>query len=220
MATLMLASGGVALGMAWAIGAQDVSNALGTAVGSKAVTVQQAIMIGAVCEFAGALVGGDVAQTISKGILDPKLTGSLEIYSQIMFCTLAGAFIWLAIATAYALPVSTSHSLIGSLVGLGLVLCPQALNVSALSKVILSWVISPAAGAIISFFVFYIINKFILKNARPLRAAQNLIPYFFGFTLSVLTAFSTLAGPVDFRLSRSFVVFTFFSACFYLSSGF
>ncbi|KMS65312.1 hypothetical protein BVRB_037260, partial [Beta vulgaris subsp. vulgaris] len=101
----------------------------------------------------------------------------------------------------YALPVSTSHSLVGSLLGLGLIACPQALNSNVLSTVIASWLVSPTAGAIISFMIFYIINRFILQTKFPLRSARNLIPYFWGFTVSVLTAFSTLAGPSEFRLS-------------------
>lgn len=123
MSALLLASGAVALGMAWAIGAQDVSNALGTSVGSKALTVKQAVLVGAVCEFLGALFGGDVAATISGGILNvPKFLAEpdgLMLYATVMFCTMAGALGWLIIATVYSLPVSTTHSLVGALVGVG-----------------------------------------------------------------------------------------------------
>ncbi|CEP00759.1 unnamed protein product (mitochondrion) [Plasmodiophora brassicae] len=200
MLVLLALSGVVALCMAWAIGAQDVSNALGTAVGSKAITVRQAILIGAVCEFSGALLGGDVATTISKGIIAPDEAGSAFIYCLVMFCTLAGAFLWLLIATIYALPVSTSHSMIGSLVGLGLVVCPSALNVGILSTIVVSWVVSPLLGAVIAYAVFSTIHRGILMDPRPTRAASIMIPYFWAFTLSTLTGFLTAAGPAVLRL--------------------
>ena len=103
--------------MAWAIGAQDVSNALGTSVGSKAITVQQAIYIAGVFEFAGSLAGGEVAGMISGGILSVKNFMDLgedgvALYAQVMFSTMFGAFLWLAFATYFSLPVSTTHSLV------------------------------------------------------------------------------------------------------------
>jgi inorganic phosphate transporter, PiT family len=114
----LLVGGLVAAAMAWAIGAQDVSNALGTSVGSKALTVKQAIVVGAICEFSGSLVGGDVASTISGGVLDLN-SFAMETYAQIMLATMAGASLWLVVATIYSLPVSTTHSLIGALIGIG-----------------------------------------------------------------------------------------------------
>lgn len=143
MLFILTSSGIVALAMAWAIGAQDVSNALGTAVGSRAITVRQAIIIGAVCEFSGSLLGSSVATTISKGththththlhtcayvngiagIVLPKLVANSMLYVEIMFCTLTGAFVWLAIATFLCLPVSTSHSLVRLLFAVWLLAC-------------------------------------------------------------------------------------------------
>ena len=107
-------------------GAQDVSNALGTSVGSKALTVRQAIIVGAVCEFTGSLVGGEVAATISGGILQMDTfqamgPAGVDVYAHCMFVTMCGAFTWLAVATYYGLPVSTTHSLVGGLVGVGCV---------------------------------------------------------------------------------------------------
>lgn len=101
-----------------------MSNALGTSVGSKALTVRQAIVVGAVCEFLGSLVGGEVAGTISGGILEPALfagSDGVDLYARLMFTTMAGAFAWLGTATYFALPVSTTHSMVGSLVGVGVV---------------------------------------------------------------------------------------------------
>jgi hypothetical protein len=121
---LLVASGCVAFLMAWAIGAQDVSNALGTSVGSKAITVRQAIYIAAVCEFLGSLAGGEVAGMISGGILNVDMFREMgqpgvELYTMCMFSTMCGAFLWLAVATYLSLPVSTTHSLVGSLIGVG-----------------------------------------------------------------------------------------------------
>ena len=117
---MMALAGLIAFAMAWAIGAQDVSNALGTSVGSKAITVQQAVYIAGVCEFLGSLAGGEVAGTISSGILDRS--GFIEagpygvdMYAHIMLATMIGAFAWLAVATYFSLPVSTTHSLVGGL---------------------------------------------------------------------------------------------------------
>ena len=95
-----------------------MSNALGTSVGSKAITVNQAIVIGAVFELLGSLMGGNVATTLSKGIVTPEMAiENVDLYLRVMFCTSAGAFVWLAFATYFSLPVSTTHSLVGSLVG-------------------------------------------------------------------------------------------------------
>jgi hypothetical protein len=107
----------VAFAMSVAIGAQDVSNALGTSVGSKAITVRQAVYIGAVCEFLGSLAGGGVAHTISHGIFDSSSV-TAATFRAVMASTMAGAVVWLFAATWLGLPVSTTHSLIGSLVGI------------------------------------------------------------------------------------------------------
>ena len=122
-------------------GAQDVSNALGTSVGSKALTVRQAIVVGAICEFLGSLVGGEVAATISGGILNMDAFHALgpagiDLYANCMFVTMCGAFTWLVIATIYGLPVSTTHSLVGSLVGVGCVaMDPKGVNWASVGRI-------------------------------------------------------------------------------------
>lgn len=139
--TLVFCTAAIAFAMAWAIGAQDVSNALGTSVGSKALSVRQAIYVGAVCEFLGSLVGGEVASTISGGILDMEAFRALgpngiDLYAKCMFATMVGAFIWLLIATMYSLPVSTTHSLVGALVGVGLVaMSADGVNWGSVAKI-------------------------------------------------------------------------------------
>jgi len=115
----------MAAGLAWAIGAQDVSNCFGTSVGSKALTILQSCILAGICEFLGSLAGGQVSTTISGGLLDMPLIVSMGhdgavLYARIMASAMAGALGWLVLATRYSLPVSTSHSLVGGIVGLGL----------------------------------------------------------------------------------------------------
>jgi inorganic phosphate transporter, PiT family len=127
----MASAGFVAAVMAWAIGAQDVSNCFGTAVGSRALTIPQALIIAALCEFAGSLTGGSVAATLTSGILDMDALSAMgpagvSLYVQCMLSTMAGAVAWLIIATVYSLPVSTTHSLVGALVGVGVLATGRA----------------------------------------------------------------------------------------------
>ena len=146
----------IAFAMAWAIGAQDVSNALGTSVGSKAITVRQAVYIAGVCEFLGSLAGGEVAGTISSGILDRSSfieagPYGVDLYAHVMLATMLGAFAWLAVATYFSLPVSTTHSLVGGLIGVGVMTRgASAVKWSTLGAIALSWVTSPLMGGSIS----------------------------------------------------------------------
>jgi len=198
---LLYLSGLTGFLMAWAIGAQDVSNALGTCVGSKAITIPQAIVIGGVFEFLGSLMGGDVAHTISKGMVHSKaIESNVELYVLLMFCTLLGTFCWLAFATYFSLPVSTTHSLVGSILGLGVVTYPvEDLNTFTLMRILTSWVTSPLLGFVISYAIFFVIHRRILTRPQPEREAVRYLPLFYGFTLGILTLFMCLAGPVAFR---------------------
>uniref|UniRef100_A0A7S2TUK9 Phosphate transporter n=1 Tax=Lotharella oceanica TaxID=641309 RepID=A0A7S2TUK9_9EUKA len=198
---LLYLSGLTGFLMAWAIGAQDVSNALGTCVGSKAITIPQAIVIGGVFEFLGSLMGGDVAHTISKGMVHSKaIESNVELYVLLMFCTLLGTFCWLAFATYFSLPVSTTHSLVGSILGLGIVTYPvKDLNTFTLMRILTSWVTSPLLGFVISYSIFFVIHRRILTRPQPEREAMRYLPYFYGFTLGILTLFMCRAGPQAFR---------------------
>lgn len=122
-AAIVLA-GGLALYMAWAIGANDVANAMGTSVGSGALSIRNAILVAAVLEFGGAfLAGGHVTDTIRKGILDPAvLEGAPELFAYGMLAALAAAGTWLIFASRLGWPVSTTHSILGAIVGVGLVM--------------------------------------------------------------------------------------------------
>ena len=177
---MYFAASTIAFAMAWAIGAQDVSNALGTSVGAKAVTVRQAIYIAGVCEFLGSLAGGEVAGMISGGILSVDRFVELgdegvRLYAVVMMSTMSGAFIWLAVATYFSLPVSTTHSLVGALVGVGTVtLGPQAINFTVITAIVTSWATSPLLGGAISF-----IGKRIHKHVFIILQTKSM--FFFSY---------------------------------------
>lgn len=143
--------------MAWGVGANDVANAMGTSVGARALTVKQAIAIAMVFEFAGAyLAGGGVTATIRKGILDPTaLDGSPELLIYGMISALLAAGIWLLIASMAGWPVSTTHSIVGALVGFAAVgISVDAVNWGKVSQIAASWVVSPVLAGVISFGLF------------------------------------------------------------------
>eukprot|EP00743_Colponemidia_sp_Colp-15_P004968 GILK01005354.1.p1 GENE.GILK01005354.1~~GILK01005354.1.p1 ORF type:complete len:436 (+),score=77.19 GILK01005354.1:76-1383(+) len=203
MATaLVVGSGALAASMAWAIGAQDVSNALGTSVGSKALTVKQAVIVAAIFEFLGSTLGGSVSQTISDGIIDSSIFEEYEFLMLAMFSTLGGAFVWLLIATFVSAPVSTTHSLVGSLVGVGLLVgSTKAVKFNSLLKIISSWVTSPVLGGLVSYSIYRYIHQRILRAKRPAEQAIRYQPLFVGFTVWVLVVFLLQNGPKHLQLS-------------------
>ena len=184
--------------MAWGIGANDVANAMGTSVGSGAITIKQAVIIAAIFEFTGAyLAGGSVTKTIRKGIIDAQvLSGTPELLIYGMLAALLAAGIWLLIASRFGWPVSTTHSIVGAIVGFAA--AGIGMEVVAWGKVgtiVLSWVISPALAGIISYWLFRSVQKFILNTDNPLKNAQRYVPiYIFlaGFIISLVTMFKGL----------------------------
>jgi len=198
----------LALFMAWGIGANDVANAMGTSVGSGALTFRNAIIIAAIFEFAGAvLVGADVTGTVKSGIVDPRLfEGMPERFAYGMLASLFAAALWLLIATYYSLPVSTTHSIVGAVLGFGVVaLGPEAIKWSSVGEIVLSWLVSPLLGALIAIFVFFIIKKTVLERPDPVAAARKGAPWFVGATV-VIIAFSVLyKGLANLKLNFDFV---------------
>jgi PiT family inorganic phosphate transporter len=180
--------------MAWNIGANDVANAMGTSVGSGALTLRRAILVAAIFEFGGAmLVGGTVTKTIRKGIVDMDALGGDPMVIAIgMTCCLLAAALWLNIATYSGWPVSTTHSIVGAVVGFGLIAGGfDAVNWSMLGKIAASWVISPVLGGLLGYFGFVFIKRRILNVDRPLLALRGwgpimVFPLFGILTLSVL----------------------------------
>jgi PiT family inorganic phosphate transporter len=205
--------GFLALYMAWAIGANDVANAMGTSVGSGALTVRNAIIAAAVFEFAGAfLAGGHVTNTVRKGMLDMSIASqNPEIILYGMLGALASAGTLLAIATAWGLPVSTTHSIVGAIVGFGAVgFGIDAVNWVKVAGIVMSWGTSPLIGGGLAFLIFTIIRKTILDQDKPLERAQRLGPFFFFyvfFMIGLVTLFKGLKKlNLDYSLGEAVMI--------------
>lgn len=179
--------------MAWGIGANDVANAMGTSVGSKAVTIKQAVIIAAIFEFAGAfLAGGQVTATIRKGIVDASLfVDQPELLVFGMLAALLAAGIWLLVATHFGWPVSTTHSIVGAVVGFAAVgIGIEAVKWGKIVSIAMSWVISPLMAGTIAFLLFTSVQRLILETEDPLRNARRYVPgYIFlvGFIIALVT---------------------------------
>lgn len=193
--------------MAWGIGANDVANAMGTSVGSGALTFRRAIIIAGIFEFAGAvLVGASVTSTVKEGIIDPQaFVGEPLKFVYGMLAALLAAALWLAIATYYSLPVSTTHSIVGAVTGFGLVaLGTSGVEWPVVQKIVLSWLVSPILGGVIAVVVFLIIRKTVLERPDPVAAARNGAPWFV-FATIVIIVFSVLyKGLKNLKLDFSF----------------
>lgn len=179
--------------MAWGVGANDVANAMGTSVGSKALTIKQAVIIAAFFEFLGAyLAGGEVTATIRKGIIDASLLEDrpdLMVFG--MLASLLAAGIWLLIASRAGWPVSTTHSIVGALVGFAAVgIGVDAVKWGKVGNIAASWITSPALAGIISYWLFVSVQKLILDTDNPLKNAKRYVPiYIFmvGFIIALVT---------------------------------
>jgi PiT family inorganic phosphate transporter len=185
--------------MTWGIGANDVANAMGTSVGSGAITVKQAIIVAAIFEFGGAFIaGGNVTETIRKGIIDPSaVVGQPEILVFGMLGSLLAAAIWLMIASNKGWPVSTTHTIVGAIVGFALVgVGVDAVNWGKITQIVASWVVSPVIGGLLAFLLMLSVRKLILNTERPFDNAKRWGPiYVFvvGFIISLVTLFKGLA---------------------------
>jgi len=185
--------------MTWGIGANDAANAMGTSVGAKAITVRQAIIIAAVFEFAGAfLAGGRVTSTIRKGIIDPSgIVGSPEILLFGMLASLLAAGSWLWMASARGWPVSTTHSIVGAIIGFAVVgIDFDSVIWSKVGEIVGSWIVSPVLGGILAFFLMLSIRWLILDTDQPFEKARTWGPvYIFlvGFLISLVTLFKGLS---------------------------
>lgn len=194
--------------MACNIGANDVANAMGTSVGSKALTFKQAIMIAAVAEFIGAFfVGGHVSDTIRKGMLDPAIFEAVPyhlVYG--MISALIAAALWLHIASYLGWPVSTTHSIVGGVVGFGVIAGGMdVINWGKIGQVVLSWVVSPVMGGFVAFLVFKFINKNVFSKRTPLVYAKRLLPHMVFVVFLILTNAMVYKGLKNLHLDLSFV---------------
>ena len=179
--------------MAWGIGANDVANAMGTSVGARALTLGQAILVACIFEFAGAyLAGGEVTSTIRKGIIDPALLAdSPDLLVFGMMASLLAAGTWLLIASFNGWPVSTTHTIVGAIVGFAAVgISADAVSWSKVSSIVSSWVVSPLMAGTISFLIFRTVQNLILNTENPFDNAKKYVPgYIFlvGFIISMVT---------------------------------
>ncbi|HAY41215.1 MAG TPA: phosphate permease [Gammaproteobacteria bacterium] len=184
--------------MAWGVGANDVANAMGTSVGSKAITVKQAIIIAIIFEFSGALLaGGEVTATIRKGILDAALFSEnpqLLVYG--MLASLLAAGFWLLIASSLGWPVSTTHSIVGAIVGFGAVgVGVDAVAWDKVGNIAMSWIVSPIVAGTIAFILFRSLQNLIIDTSNPFDNAKKYVPYYMflvGFVISLVTIFKGL----------------------------
>tara|TARA_B100000700_G_scaffold293264_1_gene354125 strand:- start:2560 stop:3828 length:1269 start_codon:yes stop_codon:yes gene_type:complete len=179
--------------MAWGVGANDVANAMGTSVGSKALTIKQAILIAMVFEFAGAyLAGGEVTSTIRKGIIDSAyFVDQPELLVFGMISALLAAGVWLLIASFLGWPVSTTHSIVGAIVGFAAVgVSVDAVSWGKVGGIVGSWVITPAISGFIAYLIFMSAQKLIFDQENPLKRAKQYVPFYMGlagFVLSLVT---------------------------------
>jgi len=209
MGLVLFVSVGVCAYLAWNIGANDVANAMGTSVGSRALTLKQAVIIAAIFEFIGAFFAGDaVTDTVRKGILVVDFDNQTlvdAISNDLMYGFIAAmmaAAVWLTIATRYGLPVSTTHSIIGGIVGVGLVMEVQhetsLIDWAVVEKVAMSWVASPVMGGLFAFFTFWVIREAILDTSDPEARARWMAPI-----LSIPTFF-VLGLALQFKALKGF----------------
>ncbi|MCW4153751.1 inorganic phosphate transporter [Halomonas sp. 18H] len=179
--------------MAWGVGANDVANAMGTSVGSKAITIKQAILIAVVFEFLGAwLAGGEVTNTIRKGIIDPTaLQDDPQLLVYGMLAALLAAATWLLIASMRGWPVSTTHSIVGAIVGFAMAgLGLDAIGWGKVGQIAASWVVSPLMAGSIAFMLFRSIQHLIFENHDPFAAAKRYVPmyvFLVGFIIAMVT---------------------------------
>lgn len=199
--------------MAWGIGANDVANAMATSVGSKALTIKQAIFVAAVFEFLGAvLAGGEVTRTIRKGIVDTDLLASTpELLVYGMLASLLAAGTWLFVASKNGWPVSTTHSIVGAIVGFAAVgIGIDAVQWGGVGKIVMSWVISPLTAGFIAFLIYQTVQKLIFSQEDPLSKAKRYVPvYIFlaAFTITLVTILKGLKHVgFDISLRNSYLL--------------
>ena len=195
--------------MAWGIGANDVANAMATSVGSKALTIKQAIIVAAIFEFAGAvLAGGEVTSTIRKGIVDTDQLMALDNGAQLliygMLAALLAAGTWLLIASRNGWPVSTTHSIVGAIVGFAAVgIGVDAVQWGKVGTIVMSWVASPLTAGFIAYMIYISVQRLILHQDDPLAKAKRYVPIYIFFAAFTITLVTILKGLKHVGLDMS-----------------
>ena len=189
--------------MAWNIGANDVANSMASAVGAKAITIRQAIFIAGILNIVGAtFIGSHVTNTIRKGIVSTDILADPNLALIGALSALLSAALWVSFATWKSLPVSTTHSIVGAMIGFGIMAGGFAMiNWGKLGAVVLSWIISPVFSMVIGFGMFKIIVKTILKKKDAYERALKLSPFFIGIAIFVVILSFLFKTPLGKELS-------------------
>lgn len=195
-----------ALYAAWGGGANDVANAMGTSVGSGALTLKGAIIIAAIFELAGAvLVGSKVTETVRKGIVDPAYFADPHVFMAGMLAAMAAAALWLSLATFWSMPVSTTHSIVGAIVGFGLIAGGSAsVDWAKLGEIVSGWLISPVLGALIALAFFSLVRVTVLNKNDPVEAIRRGGPWYVALTVFVLVMATIFKGLKHLKLDLTF----------------
>lgn len=197
----------VGLYMAANIGANDLANAMGTSVGSGALTIRRAVIISIVANLLGAvLAGGHVTNTISKGMINPDLlAGAPDKLMLGMFAALLASGIWVHLATVFGMPVSTTHSIVGAVVGFGMLSVGiDAISWGKIITIAISWIVSPLSGAIIAGGIYYLIREKVLRADAPESVAQRWAPYLIGVVLLTIILSFIFKGLKNLHLDLGF----------------
>jgi PiT family inorganic phosphate transporter len=189
--------------MAWNIGANDVANGMASPVGAKAITLRQAVLIGGLLDFIGAtFIGSHVADTIRKGIVEPSAVQDPYTMSLGLLAALMAASIWVFLSSWKQIPVSTTHSIVGSMVGFGIVVGGvSAIKWWTLVGIALSWIVSPVFACGLGYLVFEVIRRNLLSGTHLFRKALRLGPVFVGLTFFIILASLLLDTPLGTRLN-------------------
>ncbi|MDG6218279.1 MAG: inorganic phosphate transporter [Candidatus Thermoplasmatota archaeon] len=188
--------------MAWSIGANDVANSIASAVGAKAITFKQAVIIAGILSVIGAVfVGEHVVETVKGNIVDVSMIANSTILLIGFISALLAAAFWVTISTWFEMPISTTHSLIGALMGFGLIAGGiSSIHWSKIGSVALSWVLSPLFGCILAFFVFKIIVRFIFAKDNPVESAKIVGPFIIGITAFLIVSSLLLETSLSDKL--------------------
>lgn len=193
--------------MTWGVGANDLANVMSTTMGSKAVTVKQAMLIAIVFEFAGAFLGGTgVTETMRDGIINTsQLADQPLILIQGMLCVLFACTVWMNLASYLGVPVSITNALVGSMVGFGsLVLGPEAIHWNQVSRIAIGWVTSPIISGITAYILFFSIQQTIFVKINPLARAKTVIPFYLFLVGSILSFITVFKGLNHFNIHLNF----------------
>ncbi len=182
--------------MALNIGANDVANNVGPAVGSRALTLTGAIMIAAIFEAAGALIaGGDVVGTIKSGIINPDLIANTDTFIWVMTAALLAGALWLNLATVMGAPVSTTHSIVGGVLGAGIAAGGMGIaDWGKVGQIVASWVISPVMGGVIAAMFLYLIKRTIMYKEDRITAAKQMVPLLIGIMAWAFGTYLVMKG--------------------------